>query len=133
MLPFYQKELCEATGRREALDKSRNTPRWQRYLGYPLVMLSLVILTTTSLICVILNVLQILAGVRSLPIYQVEHSSYMRFLEILLKVQELLREHSPKNGTRHHRDILRFCACVLNVFYFICSKLWILALRLSQL
>ena len=38
--------------------------------GYPLIMLSLLLLTGLSLLCVVMNVAQIVAGFRSLPIYQ---------------------------------------------------------------
>ena len=40
------------------------------FLGYPLIMLSLLLLTGLSLLCVVMNVAQIVAGFRSLPIYQ---------------------------------------------------------------
>ena len=49
---------------------ARRTSTWRRVLGYPLIMLSLLVLTGLSLLCVIMNVCQIVAGFRTLPVYQ---------------------------------------------------------------
>jgi hypothetical protein len=70
VLSFYQQSLAEAAARRNTLDRARKTPIWRRILGYPLVMLFLLALTTISLICVISNVGQLMVGFRSLPLYQ---------------------------------------------------------------
>jgi len=70
ILAYYEKSLTEVTQKRHTLDKARRTSTWRRVLGYPLIMLSLLILTGLSLLCVLMNVGQIVAGFRSLPIYQ---------------------------------------------------------------
>ena len=89
---YYEKTLNEVTLKRQNLDKARRTSTWRRVLGklllqkfsklnitlqgflnllgYPLIMLSLLLLTGLSLLCVVMNVAQIVAGFRSLPIYQ---------------------------------------------------------------
>lgn len=69
-LAYYEQALNEASIKRENLDRARRTSTWRRVLGYPLIMLSLLALTSLSLLCVIMNVGQIVAGFRSLPIYQ---------------------------------------------------------------
>jgi hypothetical protein len=66
VLAYFQHSLAEVSARRKALYRARKTPIWQRILGYPLVMLSLLSLTAISLLCVILNVGQIVAGFRTL-------------------------------------------------------------------
>ena len=70
VLAYYERELSEVTAKRTMLDRARRTSTWRRVLGYPLIMLSLLGLTGLSLLCVIMNVGQIVAGFRSLPIYQ---------------------------------------------------------------
>ena len=70
VLAYYEKELTEVSAKRSMLDRARRTSTWRRVLGYPLIMLSLLGLTGLSLLCVIMNVGQIVAGFRSLPIYQ---------------------------------------------------------------
>jgi len=70
VLAYYEKELSEVAAKRTMLDRARRTSTWRRVLGYPLIMLSLLGLTGLSLLCVIMNVGQIIAGFRSLPIYQ---------------------------------------------------------------
>ena len=70
ILAYYEKSLTEVSLKRQQLDKARRTSTWRRVLGYPLIMLSLLLLTGLCLLCVIMNVGQIVAGFRSLPIYQ---------------------------------------------------------------
>ncbi len=70
-LAYYERSLEELTTRRRALDCARRTPLWRRILGYPLVLLVLTALTAASLLCVVLNVGQVMAGFRSLPGKQV--------------------------------------------------------------
>ena len=70
ILAYYEQALNEATQKRQTLDRARRTSTWRRVLGYPLIMLSLLVLTGLSLLCVIMNVGQIVAGFRSLPVYQ---------------------------------------------------------------
>lgn len=70
ILAYYEQELNEATQKRKTLDTARRTSTWRRVLGYPLIMLSLLVLTGLSLLCVIMNVCQIVAGFRTLPVYQ---------------------------------------------------------------
>jgi len=70
ILAYYEKTLNEVSEKRQTLDKARRTSTWRRVLGYPLIMLSLLLLTGLSLLCVVMNVAQIVAGFRSLPIYQ---------------------------------------------------------------
>ena len=70
-LAYYQRSLEELTSRRMALDRARRTPLWRRILGYPLVLLVLTALTSASLLCVVLNTGQIIAGFRKLPGKQV--------------------------------------------------------------
>lgn len=70
VLAYYEKALDEVSAKRQNLDKARRTSTWRRVLGYPLIMLSLLLLTGLSLLCVLMNVGQIVAGFRSLPIYQ---------------------------------------------------------------
>lgn len=70
VLAHYEQQLSEAKTKRQKLDHARKTSLWRRVLGYPLIMLILLALTTISLLCVISNVGQIMAGFRSLPIYQ---------------------------------------------------------------
>ncbi len=70
VLAYYEQELVEATVKRKTLDRARHTSTWRRILGYPLIMLTLLALTGLSLLCVVMNVGQIVVGFRSLPIYQ---------------------------------------------------------------
>ena len=53
------------------MDAARKTPMWRRILGYPFVMIFLLTLTALSLVSVISNVMQLMAGFRSLPLQQV--------------------------------------------------------------
>ena len=66
-----QASLAEATQKRKTLDAARKTPMWRRILGYPFVMIFLFALTAVSLVSVISNVMQLMAGFRSLPLQQV--------------------------------------------------------------
>jgi len=70
ILAYYETTRNEVRDKRQNLDKARQTSMWRRVLGYPLIMLSLLLLTGLSLLCVVMNVAQIVAGFRSLPIYQ---------------------------------------------------------------
>jgi hypothetical protein len=70
VLSYYELAWSEAKHKRQNLDRTRRTSTWRRVLGYPLIMLSLLGLTGLSLLCVIMNVGQIVAGFRTLPIYQ---------------------------------------------------------------
>ena len=72
VLPFYTQSLMEVRAKRQALDAARKTPTWRRILGYPLVFLALLALTAIALVCVIANVMQIVAGFRELPRKQVK-------------------------------------------------------------
>ena len=67
VLPFYQQSLCEVRAKRVALDSARKMPTWRRILGYPLIFMALLALTAMALVCVIFNVMQIMAGFRQLP------------------------------------------------------------------
>ena len=68
-----QSSLADATLKRKALDTARKTPMWRRILGYPFVMIFLLALTALSLVSVISNVMQLMAGFRSLPLQQVRN------------------------------------------------------------
>ena len=75
IVTHLQQILTEVSAKRQTLDRARKTPGWLRILGYPLVMVVLMALTSLALICVIWNVSQIMAGSRSLPIYHVSKST----------------------------------------------------------
>jgi len=81
VLSFYKASLAEATLKRNTLNAARKTPMWRRILGYPFVMIFLFALTALSLVSVISNVMQLMAGIRSLPLQQhlvdLGHSSLM--------------------------------------------------------
>jgi len=81
VLSFYKASLAAATLKRKTLDAARKTPMWRRILGYPFVMIFLFALTALSLVSVISNVMQLMAGFRSLPLQQqivdLGHSSLM--------------------------------------------------------
>ena len=68
VLAHYQTALKEVSSRRAALDRARKTPAWRRILGYPLVMMVLLTLTALALLCVVTNLGQIMAGLRTLPL-----------------------------------------------------------------
>jgi len=70
VLTYYKSSLADATLKRKALDAARKTPMWRRILGYPFVMIFLLTLTALSLVSVISNVMQLMAGFRSLPLQQ---------------------------------------------------------------
>eukprot|EP00096_Caligus_rogercresseyi_P008507 TRINITY_DN2742_c0_g1_i1.p1 TRINITY_DN2742_c0_g1~~TRINITY_DN2742_c0_g1_i1.p1 ORF type:complete len:533 (-),score=141.85 TRINITY_DN2742_c0_g1_i1:1111-2709(-) len=70
LLSYYQRNLSSISAKREGLASARKARVWRRILGYPLIMISLLLLTSISLICVVSNVGQIAAGFRSLPLGQ---------------------------------------------------------------
>ena len=59
----------ETTERRETLDTIKGTSVWRRAVGYPLIMVLLFALTFCGLVSVVNNVMQIVAGFKSLPAY----------------------------------------------------------------
>ncbi|XP_040579824.1 limb region 1 protein homolog isoform X2 [Lepeophtheirus salmonis] len=70
LMSYYQRNLSAISDKRENLAHACNARVWTRILGYPLIMISLLLLTSISLICVVNNVGQIIAGFRSLPLGQ---------------------------------------------------------------
>lgn len=63
-----QLELNEADAKREKLDRSRKASIWQSHIVYPIVMLTLVALTGIAGLMVAHNSLQLLIGIKALPI-----------------------------------------------------------------
>jgi len=67
MMIRCRKDLEETSERREQLNKTKKTSMWWRAVGYPLFMMGLFTLTFVSLVSVVKNVTQIVAGFKSLP------------------------------------------------------------------
>ena len=84
--------------KRKTLDAARKTPMWRRILGYPFVMIFLFALTALSLVSVISNVMQLMAGIRSLPLQQVSLFGHPH----IKAIQEILR-YDASNMHNFHR------------------------------
>ena len=69
MMLRCRKELEETTDRKETLIQIKRTSVWRRAIGYPLIMIVLFLFTIVSLAIVIINVMEIVAGFKSLPAY----------------------------------------------------------------
>jgi len=69
MILRCRQRLEETTERRETLDHIKGTSVWRRAVGYPLIMVLLFALTFCGLVSVVNNVMQIVAGFKSLPAY----------------------------------------------------------------
>lgn len=69
MMVRCRQRLEETTERRETLDHIKGTSVWRRAVGYPLIMVLLFALTFCGLVSVVNNVMQIVAGFKSLPSY----------------------------------------------------------------
>lgn len=69
MMVRCRRRLEETTERRETLDHIKGTSVWRRAVGYPLIMVLLFALTFCGLVSVVNNVMQIVAGFKSLPSY----------------------------------------------------------------
>lgn len=67
MMLRCRRQLEASTERRETLDQIKRTSMWRRAVGYPLIMVALFALTFVSLVSVINNVMQIVAGFKALP------------------------------------------------------------------
>ena len=67
MMVKTKEQLKEASERTRALNKVKKTSMWRRAIGYPLMMVGLFVLTSFSLVCVVKNVTQIVAGFKTLP------------------------------------------------------------------
>ena len=67
MMLRCRRQLEASTEQREALDQIKRTSMWRRAVGYPLIMVALFALTFVSLVSVINNVMQIVAGFKALP------------------------------------------------------------------
>ena len=68
-----KKQLKDTTDRKYTLEKLRKRSMWRRTIGYPLVMVFITALTAASLLSVVKNVGQIVAGFKSLPAAQQVH------------------------------------------------------------
>ncbi|XP_077484438.1 LMBR1-like protein lilipod isoform X5 [Amblyomma americanum] len=71
-----QRRLAQLERRRKELALQQLASPWRRNLGYPIAMLALLSLTVISLLMVIHNTLQLLIGIKALPVSsQVEQFS----------------------------------------------------------
>ena len=62
-----RKEIRDINDRKRKVEVLRKRSMWRRTIGYPLIMVLITALTAASLISVVKNVGQIVAGFKSLP------------------------------------------------------------------
>lgn len=67
-MQFLQVELSNAEDKRKSLESQKKASVFRRNIGYPLAMLILVALTSLSAIIVVQNTLELLVGIKALPV-----------------------------------------------------------------